>query len=412
MMLARPGNGHRATAPDSFDGLLQAFESLNERKRLDQHNLSKTEKARWRMMRCQIEEALFQQIRDPATDTREFLRVPISLKVCYDAGGKKRKSYLTVLGEGGLFIADSDPEPLGSRLQIEGYPVGRGAPFRVLGEVVWSKGQGSEQSRGIGMGIKFVELGDNERRLVNALVDDRVRQGLLERRRFARIDTRLEVSLSYASSRISALTHDLCIGGMFVTCDLPAPVGTRLAYKLSVPGGLPTDEGMAEVVHRTEKTAQGVGQGIGLAFILASLENEHVIRSYLRRRVAGEIRHPNDEPRRHARLIRRTKVRFQAENGFGTTDARDIGCGGIFLQSRMPPCVGSRIEMSLVDPYTLKTLEMSGRVVRVIQPDPRNPSIVPGVGVAADSGDAASMDLLREILTNLAEMETFPAAER
>jgi len=217
------------------------------------------------------------------------------------------------------------------------------------------------------------------------------------------------VALTHASSSISALTHDLCIGGMFVTCDLPAPVGARLGYKLSVPGGLPTDEGTAEVVHRTEKTAQGAGQGIGLAFIQPGLENEHVIRSYMRRRVAGEIRHPNDEPRRHARLIRRTKVRFQAENGFGTSDARDIGCGGIFLQSRMPPSLGSRIEMSLVDPYTLKTLEMSGKVVRVIQPDPRNPSSVPGVGVAADPRDTASMDLLREILTNLAEMETFPA---
>jgi type IV pilus assembly protein PilZ len=404
MMFALPGSGLRSAPPDSFDGLLQAFESLNERKRLDQHGLSKTEKARWRMMRCQIEEALFQQIRDPATDTREFLRVPISLKACYGQGGKRRESYLTILGEGGLFIADSDPEPLGSRLQIEGYPIGRGAPFRVLGEVVWSQGQGPEKSRG--MGIKFVDLDDNERRLVYALVDDRVRQGLLERRRFARIDTRLEVTLSHASSRVSALTHDLCIGGMFTTCDLPAPVGARLAYKLSVPGGLPTDEGTAEVVHRAEKTSQGMGQGIGLAFVKPSLENEHVIRNYIRRRVLGDIRHPNDEPRRHARLIRRTKVRFQAENGFGTTDARDISCGGVFLQSRMPPPLGSRIEMSLVDPYTLKTLELSGRVVRVIQPDPHYTSVVPGVGVAADQDDKASMDLLSEILANLAEMET------
>lgn len=410
MMSDQPGNRSRALAPDSFAGLLQAFDALNERKRLDQGALSKIEKARWRMMRCQIEEALFQQVRDPATDTREFLRVPISLKVCYSAAGRQRESYLTVLGEGGLFIADGNPEPLGTRLQIEGFPVGSGAPFRVLGDVVWSQAEGPEQARG--MGIKFVDPDENQRRLINALVDDRVRQGLLERRRFARIDTRLEVVVDDGSSKINALTHDLCTGGMFINCEQAFPVGARLHYKLAVPGGLPTDEGVARVVHRAEKSTQGPGQGLGLAFVGSNMENEHVIRNYIRRRVAGEIRHSNDEPRRHARLIRRTKVRFQAENGFGTTDARDIACGGVFLQSRKPPALGSRVEMSLVDPYTMKTLEISGRVVRVIRPDPRNVSVVPGVGVAAEPRDAAALDLLKEIMANLAEMETFPIVER
>ena len=116
---------------DEHATLLEAFDGLNERKRLDPDGLSKLEKARWRMMRCQIEEALFQQTRDPAKDTREFLRVPISMQVRYEHGGKAHERFLTVLGEGGLFISAPDPAPKGTILKIEGVPIGKGEPFRV-----------------------------------------------------------------------------------------------------------------------------------------------------------------------------------------------------------------------------------------------------------------------------------------
>jgi hypothetical protein len=90
---------------DEDISLLEAFDGLNERKRRDPDSLSKLEKARWRMMRCQIEEALFQQTRDPAKDTREFLRVPLSMKVrCEgdhtEAGGVARRRGRTLPGQG------------------------------------------------------------------------------------------------------------------------------------------------------------------------------------------------------------------------------------------------------------------------------------------------------------------------
>jgi len=390
---------------DSYDGLLQAFDSLNERKRRNPDGLSKLEKARWRTMRCQIEEALSQQTRDPATDTREFIRVPVSLRISYRAGDTRREEYLTTLGENGLFIASSDPLPVGTRIELEGYPVSGGRPFVAGGEVVWSGKP--EDKAGAGMGIKFVELLDEQKRLIHAIVDDTVRQGLLERRRHARIDTRIGIEIAHGGAGFSVMSHDLSIGGTFFFSDASLAVGSTVELRLVLPGGLPGEKTVATVVHKSVKISQGDSLGYGVSFG-PSLDLEHVVRHYMRRRVTGELRHENDEPREHARLIRRTKLRFQAPNGFGTTDARDISCSGAFIQNRQPPPVGSQMDLSLVDPYTLKTLELSSRVVRVINPDPRRPGLIPGVGVTFENMSPGERDMIVELLCNLAELEIGP----
>jgi type IV pilus assembly protein PilZ len=393
---------------DEDTSLLEAFDGLNERKRRDPDSLSKLEKARWRMMRCQIEEALFQQTRDPAKDTREFLRVPISMKVRYEHEGKANERFLTVLGEGGLFVSTPEPSPRGTILTLEGLPVGKstggGESFRVKGEVVWANVKGPED--GHGMGIKFVDLSQEQKQLIYTLVDDTVRQGLLERRRYARIDTRLDLNLEHGLRTIKLQTHDLSLGGLFAACDLPVQVGSKLRFELRVPGGLPAVKGIARAVHLAEKISQGQRKGVGVAFMELGVENKGIIRNYMAKRVTGEIRHAADEPRKHARLMRRIKLRFQAANGFGTTDARDISGGGVFMQSRQPPPLGSRVELGLIDPATLKTLDLVGRVVRVLQANPQSPHSVPGVGLAFEEVSQLKQEQLDELLRNLVNHET------
>lgn len=389
---------------DEHASLLEAFDGLNERKRRDPDSLTKLEKARWRMMRCQIEEALFQQTRDPAKDTREFLRVPISMKVRYEYNNRASERFLAVLGEGGLFVSAPDPAPKGSILIFEGLPIGTGESFRVKGEVVWSNVKGPEDKHG--MGVKFINLSQEQKELIYTLVDDTVRQGLLERRRYARIDTRLEVNLEHGLRTIKLQTHDLSLGGMFAACDLPVQVDSTLRFDLRVPGGLPAVKGLAKAVHLAEKISQGQRKGVGVSFEELGVENKGIIRNYMVKRVTGEIRHAADEPRKHARLMRRIKLRFQAATGFGTTDARDISGGGLFMQSRQQPPLGSQVELGLIDPATLKTLELTGKVVRVIQSNPQNPHSVPGVGLAFDDISHLKQENLDEFLRNLVNLET------
>jgi Tfp pilus assembly protein PilZ len=237
-------------------------------------------------------------------------------------------------------------------------------------------------------------------------VDDTVRQGLLERRRYARIDTRLDANLEHGLRNVKLQTHDLSLGGIFVACDLPVEIGSVLRFELRVPGGLPAVKGTAKAVHLAEKISQGQRKGVGVSFDKLGVENKGIIRNYMVKRVTGEIRHAADEPRKHARLMRRIKLRFQGETGFGTTDARDISGGGVFMQSRQPPPLGSVVELGLIDPATLKTLELTGKVVRVIQANPEFPHAVPGVGLTFEGIGKLKQEQLDEFLRNLVNLET------
>jgi c-di-GMP-binding flagellar brake protein YcgR len=362
------------------DRLIETFDNLNERKRSEPNSLSAAEKNRWRLMRCQIEEALFQRPRDPAKDTREFIRVPISLRVRYAVGGEHYDSFLTVLGEGGLFLASSNPAKMHTKLNLEINPIGIGPPFTVRGEVVWI---GQDPVSGeMGMGIRFLELSPLQQRMIHVLVDDTIRQNLLERRNFSRIDTRIDVSVRIGAANIQSKTHDLCLGGFFIAHEKEVELGEIVEYSLDIPAGLATLKGEAEVIHMTEKLSLDKHLGLGLKFLKPDSAASHSIQNYIIRRVTGKLQHAQDEPRQHARLKRRFKIRFQAVNSFGTTDVRDISGGGLFMQTREPPPEGSRIELTLINPVSLKTLPLSADVVRTVTSNPKFTNQMPGIGVA------------------------------
>jgi uncharacterized protein (TIGR02266 family) len=326
------------------------------------------------------------------------------MKARYEHNKMAYEHFLTILGEGGLFVSTPTPAPRGTILTLEGLLIGKCESFRVKGEVVWSNRKGPQDKHG--MGIKFIDLSQEQKESIYTLVDDTVRQGLLERRRHARIDTRLEIDLEHGLTTIELQTHDLSLGGMFVACNLPVQVGSALRFDLRVPGGLPAVKEIAKTVHLAEKISQGQRKGVGFSLDKLSTENKGIIRNYMVKRVTGEIRHAADEPRKHARLMRRIKLRFQAASGFGTTDARDISGGGLFLQSRKPPPLGSQVKVGLIDPATLRTFELTGKVVRVIQVNPQNPQSVPGVGLAFDEIGQLKQEHLDEFLRNLVNLET------
>lgn len=389
---------------DTTASLIEAFDVLNERKRRDPESLTKLEKARWRMMRCEIEEALFQRTRDPATDTREFLRVPVSLQVRYRVSKDLKESYVPILGEGGMFITTTEPCPKGWKLDLEIIPRGKSMAFTVKGEVVWSDQKSAPKDQG--MGIKFFDLTERQKQLLYTLVDDAIRQGLLERRRFARIDTRIDVQIEQGMKTASFETHDLSLGGMHVAANLPVKIGEPIFFEMRLPGQFPSVKGKAKVIHITEKPSPDQRGGFGVEFVDLGIEEAHSIRRYMSQRVCGEIRHARDEPRKHARLKRRIKLRFQAVNAFGTTDASDISGGGVFIQSREPPPRGSKVEVNLIHPVTLHTIGFSGTVVRVVEADPKVPSRIPGVGVAFDDMGDVKMDLYKEFLTDLVALDS------
>ncbi|MBW1807129.1 MAG: PilZ domain-containing protein [Deltaproteobacteria bacterium] len=381
---------------DSFEGLLKAFESLNQRKRNNPDCLSASEKARWRVMRCQIEEALFQIPRDPARDTREFLRVPVTIKVRYRVAGRLTKRCLTVLGEGGLFISSRDFLPIGSQLQIEVIPAGESAHFEVRGQIVWTCKMGNPDE--CGMGIKFVKLTDPIKRHIHALLDATLRKDLIERRKFSRVDAGLGVHVFAPERPVDLRTSDIGIGGMLMSWAYPAPARDRLQFELHLPGNQPPVNGLAEVARLVEKPWGRSSGSLGVRFTDLSRQGHDAIQAYLGRQAAGQLPARGSERRVFARIKRRIKLRFIASNSFGTTDTRDISGSGVFLQTRQPPSWGSLVEIALSQPGSGETLSLPGRVVRVVHTDPQKPDRVPGVGVAFEDMSEMRLSILRAFL--------------
>ncbi len=384
---------------DSYNSLIEAFRLLDEKKRRNPGALTKTELGRWRMMRCQLEEALFQVSRDPSKDTRESLRVPLTLRVRYTIMGKMEERRISVLSEGGAMIITPNPLPVSTRFDLEILSSYASVGVKLAGEVMWSKPTGAMGERG--MGVRFVDPSLEQKKVLWQLVDEAVRRCLLERRQQARIDTKLNVEIEHGGRMLKLQTQDLSVGGMFIATNEKFRKGDQHRFELKIPGGFPAIKGVAEVVHasaRPSKTAKG---GIGVRFVELKPSDKNVIESFITRRVLGETKPTKEDPRQYARLKRRFMLRMQSEGEVGSLDAQDISGGGAFLQSRDPPKLGSKVEISFVHPTSKRTISVTGDVVRVVNPDGDDPFAVPGVALEFQSLSSEDERALRQFLKDL-----------
>ncbi len=90
---------------------------------------------------------------------RQHTRAPIELKVDYKKLNSFFADYTKNISKGGTFIKTKKPLPIGTRFLFKLTVPHREAPFELLGEVVWSKGDGEEP----GMGIRFIYSDDKQR---------------------------------------------------------------------------------------------------------------------------------------------------------------------------------------------------------------------------------------------------------
>jgi type IV pilus assembly protein PilZ len=107
-----------------------------------------------------------------AGEGRKHGRAPIELKVDYKKLNSFFADYTKNISKGGTFIKTKKPLPIGTRFLFKLNVPQRDAPFEILGDVVWSAGEGEEP----GMGIRFVYGDDGQReefeRIVESLMSD------------------------------------------------------------------------------------------------------------------------------------------------------------------------------------------------------------------------------------------------
>ncbi len=385
------------------EDLLREFKALNAKKRRDPMSLTKEERAHWKEMRRMIEMTLFRTAADPGADTREYLRVPASLSVRYWTRNELKDRYISVLGEGGLFVSAVDPLPVGSMLDLEVTLQAKNLTAKVQGEVVWVNDKGDPAKQG--MGIRFVDMSYDQKRCIYDLVDDTLRQSLLERRKFARLNTKLQVKFVFAEGFFELETSDLSMGGVFIATDHLVPVGEEVRLVLHIPGDKPVIKALGKVVRVVEEDAPGQPAGLGVRFLELGPDGEKCIRKYLGEQVTTQLKTNGKQRRRFPRLETLVKLRFQAAGSFEPAISKDISSGGIFVQTLEPPAKGEEIWVNLVHPTTSQKLDLVGKVVRVVKRDPKNPEIVPGVGVSFENLSVEKKAVLDMFLKDFALLE-------
>ena len=100
-------------------------------------------------------------------DARQHTRAPIELKVDYKKLNSFFADYTKNISKGGTFIKTRKPLPIGTRFLFKLTVPRRAEPFELLGEVVWSKGDGEEP----GMGIRFIYQDDGQRNAFESVVE-------------------------------------------------------------------------------------------------------------------------------------------------------------------------------------------------------------------------------------------------
>ncbi len=101
---------------------------------------------------------------DPA-DRRAATRVLVDLEVDYAQEDNYLFAYITDISETGIFVRTTSPEQPGTRLNLRFRPDNARAQIEIEGEVIWVNPYrpGAPDNLHPGMGIRFVELGDDLR---------------------------------------------------------------------------------------------------------------------------------------------------------------------------------------------------------------------------------------------------------
>lgn len=126
-------------------------------------------------------DALYKAIQKACEDLpRSHIRLRTSLKVEVGdgslLGGPVRTEYATAISEGGLYVRTLYPQPINTVTQIK--IVIDGEEVRAKATVLYSFALSEGPFREPGMGMKFIEISEKDRRIIKAFIHSRITDGI------------------------------------------------------------------------------------------------------------------------------------------------------------------------------------------------------------------------------------------
>ncbi len=103
---------------------------------------------------------------------RTHPRASVRVEVYYNYGSDFVSDYMLNVSRGGLFVETFSPQEIGTEIDLKFSLPTFSRIFNIKGKVVWKRpaGQGSGPP---GMGIQFVEMDDEDARLIDGFVQSR-----------------------------------------------------------------------------------------------------------------------------------------------------------------------------------------------------------------------------------------------
>jgi Tfp pilus assembly protein PilZ len=210
---------------------------------------------------------------------RAEIRWPIKIKTAEGLIEAETKD----VSLGGTFVSCAQPRPLG-----EIFPVTILAPnhepVMVNAEVVWSNGNVPDDKVVTrGMGIRFVQVTGDIRHFLEEAIEAHVDGSVAaidvsersweEKRQHARAEIKWPVKVGTAQGLVDAETRDISVGGAFISCPEPLPLGHNFPLTISAPDHEP-QRVTAEVVWSNSNVPDDkiLNRGMGVRFIQISDE--------------------------------------------------------------------------------------------------------------------------------------------
>jgi len=393
---------------ESYEELCESFLAINERKRWTPESMSGGDWEQWKSRCRALEMVLFRGFPAPVPVERRSLRLPVAMEVrCY-VKDEVRERYLKMISDGGAFVASVDPLPVQTRLNLELLAQHGEEAARLEGEVVWVKH--SEDPAQRGMGIKYVDLTDEQKQRVYQLVDESLMRHLMGLRASLAeaIDTRLVFEFVYAEGQLASGPQAADSTELFIATPHLLDPGDRLRLVLYVPGQSPAVTARGEVIGVVATPLSGQQQGFRVRLVQISQEGADTLQRYLGTRPSESGDGVEDSQIAHQleQMKLRIRLRFAGERAAGIVYNDDLRCKGAFFPTQTRLTKGAPVRISLVHPVHLRALELHGEVVESQAEEAALAQARPGVRVIFKDLDEDARGRLQKYLRDFATQET------
>jgi type IV pilus assembly protein PilZ len=121
-----------------------------------------------------------------------------------------------------------------------------------------------------------------------------------------------------------------------------------------------------------------------------------------------KVKSPSDAERRTKgeRVPIQLLVDYRADGHYLFDFCRDIGSGGVFIDTTAPRPIGSKIELTFTIPDNKETLSARGEVIWVQDVVKGRPEVRPGMGIQFQEFTSEHKHLLEEFISRYSDKKT------